>query len=82
MTRVEKPYVDKLLCVALFIVFQVTTYVIYIYRDKHSMEVIEQKWFDKSVTARKHIKLCIYLYCILSIVAFFGLAIFLGQRNK
>ena len=77
----QKVHLDKLLVVAFFIFFQITTYIRYIHKDTHSVDVMERKWSGKTEITRKQISVALFLYGALSIIAFFGLAIYLGSGN-
>lgn len=71
--------INKLWAVLLFIVFQVYTYYRYIYRDNHSVQVMEKKWLSKTAQSRKQTNVFLFIYGLLSIVGCFGLAIYLGS---
>lgn len=77
----QKIYFDKLIGVLLFLVFQIYTYIRYIYMDKYSIEFVEQKWFNKTERYRKRTRIIGVLYGIISLFGFFGLALFLGSRK-
>jgi hypothetical protein len=77
----EKAGMSKVVVIVLFIIFQVTTYIRYIYREKHSVSAIESKWLSKTELSRKQTSSYIYLYGALSIIIGFGLAIYLGSRK-
>jgi hypothetical protein len=73
----QKAYIDKLWGMTLFIVLQITTYYRYIYKDTHSVEVMERKWLAITDQSRKQFNNLHLLYVVLSIIAFFGLIIFI-----
>ena len=77
----EKPHVNKLMVVALFIVFQIYTYIRYIYKESRSVAVLEEKWLKKTETARAQMNLFLWIYGTISIIGCFGLAIYLGNRG-
>jgi hypothetical protein len=77
----EKSYLGKLLFLGIIVFFQVTTYIRYIYKENNSIEIIEKRWFELDEITRKNVKRLIFIYIILSISIFFGLAIFLGTRK-
>ena len=77
----QKIKIEKWVVVVLFIIFQIYTYLRYIYRDDHSIEAIEQKWLNKSSTYRKQMRILIFIYGATSIFIVFGLALYLGGRN-
>jgi hypothetical protein len=72
---------NKVLAIAIFLVFQVTTYIRYIYKEDNSIESIERKWLSKSEFTRKRLRIYLWLYGILSVLFFFGLAIYLGSKK-
>jgi hypothetical protein len=77
----QKIKIGKWVVIVLFIIFQIYTYIRYIYREDHSIEAIEQKWLDKSSTYRKQMRILLFIYGAISIFALFGLALYLGSRN-
>lgn len=77
----QKVHLNKLLAIVLFIVFQITTYIRYIYKDNHSVDVMENKWSSRTEEARQRINVVLVFYGVISIVAFFGLAVYFGSRN-
>lgn len=78
----QKAHIDKLWGLALFILLQIATYYRYIYKDTHCVEVMERKWLAITEPSRKQISNLLLLYGALSIIAFFGLAIFIGSKSK
>lgn len=77
----QKVHMNKLLAIVLFIVFQITTYIRYIYKDNHSVDVIKNRWSSRTEDARKRMNIVLVFYGTISTVTFFGLAIYLGSRN-
>lgn len=77
----QKIKINKLLVIVLFIVFQIYTYIRYIYRENHSVDVLESKWLEKTELSRKQTSLFLLLYGIISIISFFGLAIYVGAQK-
>ncbi|NTS43124.1 hypothetical protein HRG84_19720 [Flavisolibacter sp. BT320] len=77
----QKAHLNKLLAIVLFIVFQITTYIRYIYKDNHSVDVMENKWSSRTEEAQKRIYNILVFYGTISIVTFFGLAVYSGSRN-
>jgi len=78
----QKTYFNKLIGVLLFLIFQVYTYVRYIYKDENSPEVIEQKWLNKTERYRRQVGIWLFVYGAISIILVFSLAIYLGNRNR
>lgn len=76
----KKPHVNLFLVILLFIVFQITTYIRYIYKDNHSVYVIGNKWSGKTEEIRKRISFILFLYGTISIVTCFWLAVYLGSK--
>lgn len=76
-----KEEISKLIAVVLFIFFQVVTYIRYMYRKNYSVKVIEKEWAEVTESARKRRKIFFFLYGTISIVSFFGLAIYLGFKK-
>ena len=76
-------YISTTLVIVLFIIFQITTYYRYIYKENHSTIVLEKEWETKAENSRKRIFTMLYIYGGISIVACFSLAIYLGNlRNN
>ena len=63
------------------IAFQVTTYIRYIYKEKHSIRIVEKKWLDMPGDYQDRFSIVQAIYIILSAVCFLGLAIYLGSRR-
>ncbi|QEH41140.1 hypothetical protein [Chitinophaga sp. XS-30] len=76
-----KGKIGKLIAVVLFIFFQVVTYIRYMYRKSYSVKVIEKEWLEVTESARERRKVFFFLYGAISIVGFFGLAIYLGFKK-
>jgi len=82
LIRAENTKIDIPLVIAFLIVFQIYTYIRYIYKESNSVKIIEKKWLDKSESYRKQNIFLQYMYVIASIVIFFGLAIYLGSQRE
>ncbi|ATL47524.1 hypothetical protein COR50_10290 [Chitinophaga caeni] len=78
----RKAHFNILLGVALFVVFEVYNYRRFLYQKKHSVDVIENKWINKTEASRNQVKAIVVLYIVISIVSFFGLAIYIGSKNN
>lgn len=78
----QKPHFDKFIVIILFLIFQVYTYIRYTYKDNHSVNLIEQKWQSKTDSYKKQVGVLLFLYGAISVIAFLGLAIYLGSRNQ
>jgi hypothetical protein len=74
-------YLNPLVVIVLFIIFQITTYIRYIYKDNHSVDVMENKWSSRAEAIRKRISVALFLYGTISIITFFSLAVYLGGKN-
>jgi hypothetical protein len=81
LTQKRKVRIEKWVVIVLLIVFQVTTYIRYVYREKPLSSEIEQKWLDKTPSSRKQLGTLLFIYGAVSIIAFLGLAI-LGGISK
>ena len=77
----QKSHLNKLLVVALFLVFQITTYLRYIYKDNHSVAMMESKWSGSPEAIRKRISVALFLYGTVSVVTFFGFAVYMGNKS-
>jgi hypothetical protein len=78
------PYagISKMYFILVLLVFQVTTYIRYIYREDNSVEDIKKRWQDLSESSKTRIRLWLFIYILISVVSFFGLAIYLGESKK
>jgi Ca2+/Na+ antiporter len=81
LTQKEDIKFEKWVVVVLFIIFQIYTYIRYIYREDHSIEAIERIWLNKTASYRKQLRALLFIYGAISIIGAFGLAIYLGSRN-
>jgi hypothetical protein len=52
-----------------------------LYKEKHSITVIENKWHEKTKAERKEIKIGVLLYIIVSIISIAGIATYSGSKN-
>lgn len=77
----EKSSINKLVVIVVFIVFQIQTYIRYMYREKHSIDVIKNKWLSKSDLSRKKAASFLFLYGTISIISCFGLALYLSFKK-
>lgn len=77
----EEFYLNKILAVVVIFVFQVFTYIRYIYKESHSVDLIEKKWMEKSETSRRRTWNFLFFYGVMSLSLFIGLAIYLGARE-
>jgi hypothetical protein len=73
--------INKLVVLAMSIAFQVFTYYRYVYKENHSFGVLKKKWSSKTEASRKQISDALFLYGSVSIIACFGLAIYLGSQH-
>ncbi|OJW03150.1 MAG: hypothetical protein BGO52_02320 [Sphingobacteriales bacterium 44-61] len=67
--------------IALLTFFQVYTYIRYIYKESNSVQILERKWLNKTESYRKQSIFLQYIYVSLTIIAFLGLAIYLGSQR-
>lgn len=74
----NKEVFNKLIIILLFIVFQVVTYVRYIFKENNSVNIIEGKWLSKSQLWQNKKKMYIGIYIFLSIIFLLGVAMYLG----
>lgn len=73
---------DKLLAIVLVVFFQITTWYRYNYKEQPSVETLEKMWEEKPLEYRKQHSAFQGVYGILTIAGFFGLAIYLGYKNR
>jgi len=78
----QKIYGLKLIAIGICMLFQITTYIQYIYKKSSSLTIIEAKWLRKSEAEKTRIRVFAFLYIALSIIVFFGLAIYFGNQNR
>lgn len=69
------------LVIVLFLLFQVYTYIRYIYKESNSVKVIEEKWLNKEESYRKQSVTFQYIYVVATVVILFGLAIYVGSKR-
>jgi hypothetical protein len=81
LTQKQKIKIEKWVIVILFLIFQIYTYIRYIYKEDHSINRIEQKWLNKTPSYRKQMGVLLFIYGVISIFILFGLALYLGSRN-
>ena len=73
--------INKWYVLGMAIIFQITTYIRYIYREDNSIEEIEKKWFALSEPQRSTISVLSVVYIISTLILFFGVAIFIGSKR-
>lgn len=81
LTQKQKVKLEKWVVVVLFLIFQIYTYIRYIYREDHSIDAIEHIWLNKTPSYRKQLRTLLFIYGAISILGVFGLALYLGSRN-
>jgi len=81
LTQKHKINIEKWVVVVLFFVFQIYTYIRYIYKEDHSIDVIEHEWLNKTPSYRKQMSIILFIYGAISVLGVFGLALYLGTRN-
>ena len=72
---------NKLVTVVLFLIFQIITYVRYVYKDNNTCQITQAKWLNQNDLSGRKKSYFIALYIILSVILFFGVAIYLGSRQ-
>jgi hypothetical protein len=77
----EKTSINKPVVIFVFIVFQIYTYIRYVYQDKHSVDEIKSKWLSKTESSRKQTVFFLFLYGAISIIGCFGLALYLSMKK-
>jgi hypothetical protein len=77
----EPKHVNVVVGVIIVVIFQITTYVRYLYRDKYSIDVIETKWLQKTKAYQRQTSVIMVLYGATSFLGFLGLALYLGSKS-
>ncbi len=72
---------NKIIAVLVAVIFQITTYVRYIYKENNTVEIISKKWLDKNEKFKNIFNVSSVVYIVASIVLFFGLAIYFGSNR-
>ena len=78
----QNAHLNKIIFIVVVIIFQITTYIRYIYRDNNSITKIESTWQKMDEPKKTTIRVWGILYIIFSVVIFVGLAILLGSRSS
>jgi len=73
--------INKPTVVVISLLFQIVTYVRYIYKSKYSIEAIELKWNALSVEKRKKTSKLIAAYAAFSILSLIPLALFVHKMK-
>ena len=81
MVTQRKVFLETWLVVGSIAIFQVTTYIRYIYKDDHSISVIEHTWLNKTEAYRNLTHKLLIIYGAGSVLLFIGLALYLGIRR-
>jgi len=81
LTQKQKIKMEKWAVVVLFLIFQIYTYIRYIYKEDHSINAIEHKWLNKTPSYRKQMSSLLFIYGAISIIGVFGLALYVGSRK-
>ena len=71
----------KVFFIIVTIIFQVVTYIRYIYKEHNSIKSIEERWLKLKDSRKVKVRTFALLYTVLSIVVFFGLAIYLSSKR-
>ncbi len=77
----DQAKINTYLVVGLFLFFQIHTYIRYIYSDKNSAKIIEEKWLSRTELYREKFITIQYVYISLSVLSCFGIAIYLGAQK-
>jgi|GEM_PF-779553 len=73
--------VSKVIVVGLLIIFQIISYFVYLYRKDHYIDQIRESWVNKTDPAKVWIRVLIVGYISISVLAFFGVAIYIGSQK-
>ena len=76
-----KEYFNSIIVIVVFVFFQVTTYIRYIYKEKNSAKKLEERWLKMNEAQKKRIRVLGLVYIFSSIFIFVGLAIYVGVRR-
>lgn len=74
-------YLKKVFFIIVFIFFQIVTYIRYVFKENNSISNIEKRWLKIEESKKLKIRNFGLLYVVLSVVFFFGLAIYLGSKR-
>lgn len=78
----NKLFENKVFFIVVIIIFQIVTYIRYILKENNSITKIEERWLKIAESRKLKIRNFGLLYVVLSVVAFFGLAIYISRiRN-
>ncbi|MBN9386389.1 MAG: hypothetical protein J0H74_36865 [Chitinophagaceae bacterium] len=77
----QKVFLETWLVISSLILFQVTTYIRYIYKENHSIAAIEKAWLNKTEANRNMTRNLLVVYGVVSVLGFLGLALYLGIRR-
>lgn len=78
----SKSYLNAMTFIVVLFFFQILTYIRYVYKEKVSVQELEEKWERKTEAQKTRNKVLRSLYITLSVGVFFGLAIYLGSRSE
>lgn len=77
----QKVYINKMMLLVVFLIFEIYNYRRYLYQENHSAKVIESKWVKKTESSKRHESIFLFLYGAISIISSFGLAIYFGVKK-
>jgi len=77
----QNVHLNKIIFIVVIVIFQITTYRRYIYKDNHPITKIESTWQKMDEPKKTTIRVWGILYIIFSVIIFFGLAMLLGSRR-
>jgi len=72
-------HLNKVFFIVVIVIFQITTYIRYIYKDNNSIVKIESYWQKMNEQQKTRMRIWGILYITLSVIILFGLAILLGS---
>lgn len=75
-------FLDALTAVGILVILQIISYVRYIFKENHSVEVVARAWTELSASQRQLLKIFALSYSILSLVSCIGVAIYSGSLPK
>ncbi len=76
----EKMNQNKIVFLLVFIIFQISTYIRYIYKERVSIERLDMQWQEMEESRRGRIRFILSAYVILSVLSLFGIAYLLSTK--
>lgn len=78
----NKLFENKVIFIIVIIIFQIVTYIRFILKENNSIINIEERWLKIAESRKLKIRNFGLLYVVLSVVVFFGLAIYIGSNRN